>query len=123
MLSKLLLAPDQSSASASLKILVHYKFTTSGQLGDMPYIQLPILLMPPTLFTKADVDGDGEAVNALNKTILSWFTDTQPIFNCGIITFSAFFYSNLTGTTNSLPLLVLDNLEIDIQNISDIKQQ
>lgn len=123
LLSKLLLAPDQSSASASLKILVHYKFTTSGQLGDMPYIQLPILLMPPTLFTKADVDGDGEAVNALNQTILSWFTDTQPIFNCGIITFSAFFYSNLTGTTNSLPLLVLDNLEIDIQNISDIKQQ
>lgn len=122
LLSKLLLAPDQSTAAANLKILVQYKFTTSGQLGEMPYITLPILLVPPTLFSKADVEGNGEAVNALNQTILKWFADTQPLLNCGVITFSAFFYSNLTGTTNSLPLLVLNNLEIDVINISDIKQ-
>lgn len=122
LLSKLLLAPDGTTAPASLKILVQYKFTTSGQPGEMPYITLPVVLMPPTLFTEADVDGSGEAVNALNQTILSWFASTQPIFNCGLITFSAFFYSNLTGTTNSLPLLVLDNLEINVNNVSDIKQ-
>jgi|GEM_PF-1653556 len=123
LLRKLLLAPDQSSAAASLKILVQYKFTTSGKLGEMPYINLPVLLVPPTLFTKADVDGNGEAVNALNETILKWFADTKPLLNCGVIIFSAFFYSNLTGTTNSLPLLVLNNLEIDVNNISDINHQ
>ncbi len=120
LLGKLLLAPDQSVASASLKILVQYKFTTSGQPGEMPYITLPVVLMPPTLFTKADVDGSGEAVNALNRTVLSWFEQMQPVLNCGLITLSAFFYSNLTGTANSLPLLILDNLEIDVNKVSDI---
>jgi len=117
LLAKLLLTPDGGTAPASLKILIQYKFTPSTGTGDMPSVTLPIALMPPTLFTDEDVAGTGPAAIGLNNVISDWFAVMQPNLNKGFITFSAFFYSNLTGATNSLPLLILDNLEIDVNKV------
>jgi len=117
LLAKLLLKPGGGTAPASLKILIQYRFTPGSGTGEMPSVILPIALMPPTLFTDEDVAGVGPAAIGLNTVILDWFEVMQPNLNKGFITFSAFFYSNLTGATNSLPLLILDNLEIDVNKV------
>jgi hypothetical protein len=118
LLAKLLLTPENKTVPASLKMLIQYQFTPSDDsTAKMPVITLPIALMPPTLFNEDDIKGTGTAVNALTETILNWFAATQPLLNDGKIIFSTFFYSNLTGATNSLPLLILENLEIDVNKV------
>ena len=127
LLAKLMVVPGKTGdpiriVPASLKILVQYKFKLEGDITELPFVTLPIALMPPTLFTEEDVKGAGDtgSVHHLSTVISNWFTHAQPSMNQGFITFSIFFYSNLTGTTNSLPLLILDNLEIDVNKVSDL---
>lgn len=121
LLSGLLSIRGKEVAPANLKVLVQYQYTMSGKPGDMPVITLPVALMPPTLFTAEDISGTGPACTALNQIILDWFRSTEPVLNNGHLVLSATFYSSLTGTTNSLPLLLLQHLLIDVNKITDIK--
>lgn len=97
-----------------LKILVNYTYC----LQDIP-VQLPVVLIPPTIFDEADVAGTGPAITTLNQVILDWFNRNNPVRDNGMLHFEVTFYSSIDAD-NTLPLLGLENISLKVADVSDL---
>lgn len=97
-----------------LKILVNYTYC----LQDIP-VQLPVVLIPPTIFDETDVAGTGTAITTLNQVILDWFSSNNPARDNGLLHFDVTFYSSIDAA-NSLPLLGLENISLKVADVSDL---
>lgn len=109
-----LLATPGSVNPVMLKILVNYTYC----LQDIP-VQLPVVLIPPTVFDATDVAGTGTAIHTLNQVILDWFYSNNPARDHGLLHFDVTFYSNIDAA-HTLPLLGLENIRLKIADVSDL---
>lgn len=115
LLKRLLSTPEGKVTPVKLKVLTNYSF-----IPNVAPIQLPVLLIPPTVFDAEDVNGTGTGIQALNNGILDWFNTNRPIQNKGKLSFSVTFYSSMDGE-NTLPLLSLQDLTLVTNVVADIK--
>lgn len=112
----LMSTPEGTITPVKLKILVNYEFSPVAEA-----IKLPVLLIPPTVFSGADVAGTGDGIKALNNGIIDWFKVQTPIQNLGELIFSITFYSSIDGD-NTLPLLTIQDLTLAVEDVADISQ-
>lgn len=117
LMAELLALPSGKANPVQLKLLVNYTYC----LQEIP-VQLPLVLMPPTIFDQADVDGTGTPVKTLNQVILDWFNTHQPALKHGILNFSVTFYSSV-DQANTLPLLNLEQITLKVEDVADIAKE
>ncbi|MBW3519852.1 LysM peptidoglycan-binding domain-containing protein [Flavobacterium sp. NKUCC04_CG] len=117
LLTELLASSTGPVNPVRLKIWVNYTYC----LHEIP-IQLPVVLMPPTVFDQTDAAGTGIAITALNKAILDWFHNKKPAQQKGILSFAVTFYSSI-DEDNILPLLSLEKITLKIAAVADITNQ
>jgi LysM repeat protein len=113
--SDLMITPEGKITPVTLKILVNYEFSPVAEK-----IKLPVLLIPPTVFSEDDVAGTGDGITALNSGILDWFKSQTPVQNMGSLIFSITFYSSI-DEDNTLPLLSIQDLTLAVEDVADIK--
>lgn len=114
--TELLALPSGKANAVQLKILVNYTYC----LQQIP-VQLPVVLVPPTIFDQEDVDGTGTAIKTLNQVILDWFHTHQPALDKGVLNFAVTFYSSI-DEDNTLPLLNLEQITLNVADVADITQ-
>jgi LysM repeat protein len=112
--AELLSLPSGKANAVQLKILVNYTYC----LHEIP-VQLPVVLVPPTIFDQEDVDGTGTAIKTLHQVILDWFHTYQPALDKGVLNFAVTFYSSI-DEANTLPLLNLEQITLNVADVGDL---
>lgn len=113
-----LLAPSTGPVNpVMLKVWVNYTYC----LQDIP-IQLPVVLIPPSVFDQLDTLGTGRAITTLNQAILQWFHEKNPAQDKGVLSFAVTFYSSI-DEDNILPLLSLEQITLNVAEVADLFKQ
>ncbi|MBC6479394.1 MAG: hypothetical protein GDA56_18100 [Hormoscilla sp. GM7CHS1pb] len=107
---------SQDTLSFLMTTTYTYKFNSA-----LEGIELPVIMQPMQSFditSNADGNLPQKAIDSWSKSILSWFHAHQTSKDEGILHFDMTVFSNLTQ--QSMPLLRLNSLTLEVQYITDI---
>ncbi|TCO21433.1 hypothetical protein EV200_10722 [Pedobacter psychrotolerans] len=112
-----LLSTQQNPGNLPLFIQIEIQLKTKLLANDFsPEISIPILLIPEEKFVDGAIN---EALSTkISEGILTWFSATNPSVDLSTLSFSIQIFSDTLQ--NLTPLIVLENIRLNIANIPDI---